>query len=72
MIQETCRTCKYFDAPKGMPEDTGMCRRYPPVLIVTPTPGEGGRPTPMEVSKFPLTGTQHWCGEHVPKILTLN
>lgn len=65
MQGEICKNCRWFD-DDGMPAGVGMCRRYPPALIVTPSP-QG----PQEVCKFPMTGIAHWCGEYKTKIILM-
>lgn len=64
VLQNTCGQCKHYDPVAELGDDMGMCRRYPPMNIVTMT--EKG---PQEMSKFPLTGLKHWCGEFQVGIL---
>lgn len=59
-----CGTCIYWGKDEKLGENAGMCRRYPPeVLLVQTTPA--GNTTVQ--SHFPPTMGFGWCGEFVEK-----
>ena len=52
-----CVLCKYFITVPGVGiEGGGICRRHPPVAIVTPK---------GLTSTFPYVSPVNWCGEGV-------
>ena len=63
----TCGQCKFFE--KSGWGKSGLCRRYPPVVVIDRWKSETGiiKNEVMEVdqvrSEFPTTSTASFCGE---------
>ena len=72
MKSEKCDTCKFF-LPFHNPEDVGMgvCRRFPPSIVVSGggnlyrdgLPREGLMKPLTPHSDYPLMQAESWCGE---------
>lgn len=65
IIKNTCGACKFIEkiVPKvGVPAG-GNCLRYPPAIIVIPTP-QGARAQSIKIGVV-LTD---WCGEYKTRI----
>ncbi len=66
-IMSTCSQCKFFE--KGGWGSDGVCRRYPPVVVVGRWKSQTGiiKNEVMEVdrvrSEFPATSGAGFCGE---------
>ena len=67
---DSCEDCRYYRAyieePEDAPEDdndpdtlTGLCRRYPPQVILS-------YPEPIAIHPD-VAGVTGWCGEFTPK-----
>lgn len=57
----TCQTCKHWMKPQSniVGNRLGNCRRYPPTMMLVPTPqGAGLQPI------WTITGPLDVCGEH--------
>ena len=75
---KTCRTCSFFDLPKGAAMNlkslSGNCHRLPPGVHLIPA-GHGPQPGTMQMavqSSFPPVQADMWCGEHddgLPKVV---
>jgi len=60
-----CASCRFF---VRIAEGGGMCRRFPPVPIMTglAPPTLAGRPPTPLINTFPVqVPNDYWCGEHV-------
>lgn len=62
--QPTCGTCKFWRQEAAEVWKGGICRRYPPALIVR---FAGTAWTDKLDQRRPTTGAPDWCGEHTPK-----
>lgn len=63
---ERCETCACFFNPAKA--DVGLCRRYPPqVMIVGMQQTMGTEPVPITRSFHPPMMPNGWCGEYVPR-----
>lgn len=63
----TCNDCKHFFPTENQ---TGLCRRYPPQILLVenegqPTARGGGQ---VLVSQFPRMAKEGFCGEHISKL----
>lgn len=68
MNGEDCSTCRFFD---DTGDASGYCRRYPPVIVQFWNHVTGDIPSTEEiddVTRFPVTYVEHWCGEYQPKV----
>ena len=61
---QNCGSCRYYRAFEREPDDddeeegpTGVCRRYPPLTLMSMPP----------ISVFPEVSTEEWCGEYMPR-----
>ena len=60
MPRESCQVCKFF---MPLEQGQGVCRRYPPGVVVHPaaTAKDG---SPLFAFSFPsMSGAHGWCGE---------
>lgn len=68
---DSCFDCRYYfeeppdpdapddDEPTGELDLTGVCRRYPPLILLA---------YPEPVTRYPdVAGASDWCGEFTPK-----
>ena len=73
-MQATCSICRYYykTRDREIAEDqgvewevfgeTGICRRYPPVVIMEIRDGDSRRGE--EFSVWPEVSADNWCGEY--------
>lgn len=54
---EECSTCRFWGPISAF--DTGLCRRYPPILAPDSKTG-------AFVPQWPWTESEEWCGEWHP------
>lgn len=66
---ERCEKCKWMQPLAG----TDMqCRRNPPTFCAFVGPSPDGRPQIHQISNWPPTQANFWCGEFKPRIEGMN
>jgi len=71
-MNDKCENCRYFMHAPALPAPLGLCRRYPPQLILIGmsqptivTPNGPPVPQPITQSTFPTVIREGWCGEYL-------
>jgi len=72
-----CEDCRYWrraidSARAEIPDNCGICTRYPPRLIVGPTDPVKPDKGPLVSTAFPLTFNSQGCGEGVNRYRNWN
>jgi hypothetical protein len=61
-----CSDCKHYHKTDIA---QGECKRYPPTILVVPTPAYGAMQGQASLAgMFPPTKSDNWCGEHEKKV----
>lgn len=66
MSEEKCETCRFHLAIEDA--GGGLCRRWPPQVVVTRPQSAGDQPDYGHANMWPLTRAEWWCGEYSPKV----
>lgn len=76
MTENTCKSCQSFwpfptiQATIDPQSPHGLCRRYPPQLMVFPAPSPHGVQM-IERSDWPQVRREFFCGEYAPTKATI-
>lgn len=62
-VREGCGTCEFY-AGYPDPSTTGVCRRYPPQMLMTKQQEAGGMPWDEALPYRPTVIESDWCGEY--------
>lgn len=64
-VMNGCGTCLFFFHPDAN-QAAGLCRRYPPAVLLVGVQNMQGSPQPAAITQsgFPPMLADGWCGEH--------
>lgn len=77
MSEDRCETCRFIGRQSKSKSNLFACRRFPPTVLTVVESRDFRKDhykgiavwseTTSDVSLWPMTTADEWCGEHTPK-----